>query len=181
MLYHRSRARHIAVLCGGHWYRVDVVRVPSGIPVEAYELERQFIAIQSDSNRLNQNLSAGIGINNSSNNSSSKDGESSGTLNQVHNGSGSKNNTGSSGENSSSNTAKNRHLRNVKKMTFGMRRSRSTPMGMGEAMKNDQNVHGGMYEQMSCRQISALTTLPRDEWAKAKEEHFSDGTYTLHI
>ena len=65
-LYHRARARHVVVLCAGHWYRVDVVRVPSGNPVEAHELERQFVAIQADAQRLNRNMSTGLGGGNGS-------------------------------------------------------------------------------------------------------------------
>merc|ERR1711871_1496924 len=54
VLFHRERSRHIAVLCQGNWYRVDVVKVPSGEPVAAHELERQFLAIINDSNRMNR-------------------------------------------------------------------------------------------------------------------------------
>ena len=63
----------------------------------------------------------------------------------------------------------------------GMRRSQSTPMELGEAMKSDKNAHGGMYERLASRQISALTALPRDMWAKAKEEHLSEGVNRISV
>ena len=157
-LYHRTRARHIAVLCAGHWYRVDVVRVPSGNSVEAHELERQFFAIQADAQRLNRTMSTGLG----------------GGGNHSVGGVGGAAGMGMGASMSAGAGASGGGLSK-------MRRSRSTPMELGEAMKRDKNAHGGMYEKLATRQISALTALPRDLWAKAKEEHLSEGVNRISV
>ena len=170
VLYHRSRARHVVVLCAGHWYRVDVVRIPSGVPVAAAELERQFNAIQNDADRLNRNMSSrgnGERGRGTTDNNSGTD-----SLSALGGGGGG----GSSGSGSSSSSSS----MGGGGGGGGMRRSHSMPMGMGKAMRQDRS-NNGLYERLSGRQISALTALPRDEWAKAKEEFLSEGVNRISL
>eukprot|EP00946_MAST-07B_sp_MAST-7B-sp1_P000496 g496.t1 len=161
VLFHRERARHIAVLCRGNWYRVDVVKVPSGEPVAAHELERQFLAIIDDSNRMNRVLGSprnglrGIDV-------------------------------GSSNDDVVTGSIKKKRISSQESPeSFSMRRSHSTGMHLnrfgGVGYSTSPSSGSDISIETAERQIAALTSLPREQWAKIQEEHFSDGVNKISL
>ena len=157
VLFHRERARHIAVLCRGNWYRVDVVKVPSGVPVEANELEHQFLSIIADSNALN-----GQSI-----------GDDATTLSRER--------SLAVKTNGSKIAATRAHSPGI-----SMRRALSTGNVSSMIASSHARAVGfstppGITAETASRQIAALTSLPREEWANVQERHFSHGVNKISL
>jgi carnitine O-palmitoyltransferase 1 len=75
--------------------------------------------------------------------------------------------------------------------TFTMRRSHSTGMHLNRSMKNHRplspRIYGGPGSDGSIsletaeRQVAALTSLPREQWANIQEEYFSHGVNKISL